>query len=123
MIECKGKSPGGTVSLEEVTNWLGKLPIVQDYVASREHLRERNQTYAFWTTGAFETDALDKLKSEQAAIRSRLETSKHRSEPASCLCLLFYSSAGTCPFHKLELYEIGELPATGMLWSSSCRTF
>ena len=21
-----------------------------------------------------------------------------------------------CPFHKLELYEIGELPATGMLW-------
>ena len=28
-----------------------------------------------------------------------------------------------CPFHKLELYEIGELPATGMLWSSSCRTF
>ena len=28
-----------------------------------------------------------------------------------------------CPFHKLELYEIGELPATGMLWSSSRRTF
>ena len=28
-----------------------------------------------------------------------------------------------CPFHKLELYEIGELPATRMLWSSSCRTF
>ena len=26
---------------------------------------------------------------------------------------------GGCPFHKLELYEIGELPATGMLWSSS----
>ena len=28
-----------------------------------------------------------------------------------------------CPFHKLELYEIGELPATRMLWSSSYRTF
>ena len=28
-----------------------------------------------------------------------------------------------CPFHKLELYEIGELPATRMLWSSSRRTF
>ena len=68
MIECKGKSPGGTVSLEEVTDRLGKLPIVQDYVASREHLRERNQTYAFWTTGAFEADALDKLKSEQAHL-------------------------------------------------------
>ena len=45
VIECKGKSSGGTVSLEEVTDWLGKLPIVQNYVASREHLRERNQTY------------------------------------------------------------------------------
>ena len=66
VIECKGKSPGGTVSLEEVADWLGKLPIVQDYLASREHLCERNQTYAFWTTGAFEVDALDKLKSEQA---------------------------------------------------------
>ena len=33
-----------------------------------------------------------------------------------------YSSA-SCPFHKLELHEIGELPATRMLWSSSCRTF
>ena len=21
-----------------------------------------------------------------------------------------------CPFHKLELYEIGELPTTRMLW-------
>ena len=58
-----------TVSLEEVTDWLGKLPIVQDYVASREHLRERNQSYAFWTTGAFEADALDKLNSEQGTLQ------------------------------------------------------
>ena len=28
-----------------------------------------------------------------------------------------------CPFHKLELCEISELPATRMLGSSSCRTF
>ena len=65
VIECKGKSPGGTVSLGEVTDWLHKLPIVQDYVASREHLRERDQTYAFWTTGSFDLDALNKLESEQ----------------------------------------------------------
>ena len=71
MIECKGKSPGGTVSLEEVEDWLRKLPIMRDYVASREHLRERAQTYAFWTTGRFETDALDKLKSEQAGRTRR----------------------------------------------------
>ena len=29
----------------------------------------------------------------------------------------------SCPFHKLELREISELPATRMLGSSSCRTF
>ena len=72
VIECKGKSPGGTVSLEEVNKWLGKLPIMQDYVAGREHLRERDQTYEFWTTGAFETDALAKLEFEQANRTKRL---------------------------------------------------
>ena len=47
----------------------------------------------------------------------------------SGLCLLFIHPRAPnlislrCPFHKLELYEIGELPATRMLWSSSCRTF
>ncbi len=64
------------------------------------------------------------------AIRSRLETPKHRSESASWpirggfLSFLSGSSGhqnapSRCPFHKLELHEIGELPATKMLWSSS----
>ena len=66
VIECKGKSPGGKVSLGEVIHWLGKLPVMQDYVASREHLRERNQTYALWTTGRFDATALNKLRFEQA---------------------------------------------------------
>ena len=65
VIECKGKRPGGIVSLEEVNNWLRKLPIMQDYVASREYLRELNQTYAFWTSGTFEADAIAKLTFEQ----------------------------------------------------------
>ena len=65
VIECKGKIPGGTVSLKEVKHWLGRLPIMQDYVACHDHLRECNQTYEFWTTGAFEVEALDKLESER----------------------------------------------------------
>lgn len=64
-IECKGKILGGTVSLREVEEWLGKLPIIGDYVASRPSLRECGQTHAFWTTGSFEPDALEKLKYEQ----------------------------------------------------------
>ena len=65
IIECKAKVPGGTVSLEEVERWLSKLPIMRDYVASRTDLREREQTYAFWTTGTFEPDAMAKLTYEQ----------------------------------------------------------
>ena len=65
LIECKGKGPGATVSLKEVENWLGKLPIMQDYVASQEELRERNRNYAFWTTGQFEADARAKLDQEK----------------------------------------------------------
>ena len=64
-IECKGKIPGGTVSLKEVEHWLGKLPIIRDYVANRPGLRECNQTHALWTTGSFEPDALDRLRYEQ----------------------------------------------------------
>ena len=66
VIECKGKSPGGTVSLEEVDRWLHKIPIMRDYVASRDHLRERNQRYVLWTTGKFEEDAALRLDEERA---------------------------------------------------------
>ncbi len=65
MIECKGKIPGGTVSIEEVEHWLSKLAIMRDYVASRRDLRECKQTYAFWTTGKFHPDAIAKLTYEQ----------------------------------------------------------
>ena len=64
-IECKGKIPGGTVSLREVEQWLRKLPIIRDYVAKRSDLREYDQTHAFWTTGSFEPDALERLQHEQ----------------------------------------------------------
>ena len=66
VIECKGKSPGGTVSLEEVKHWFGKIPIMKDYVAGQPDWRERKLVHEFWTTGTFEVDALDKLRSEQS---------------------------------------------------------
>ena len=70
MIECKGKLPGGTVSLDEVEHWLGKLSIMKDYVANRVDLREYRQSYAFWTTGTFEPDALEELK-RQKQLRTK----------------------------------------------------
>ena len=66
VIECKGKAPGGTISLPEIVEWLRKLPVMQDYVASRSHLCEREQTYEFWTTGKIEPAALQRLQSEKA---------------------------------------------------------
>ena len=66
LIECKGKHSNGMVSLEEVNKWIGKLPLMQDYVASQNHLRERDQTYEFLTTGTFEPEALAALKVEKA---------------------------------------------------------
>lgn len=64
-IECKVKVAGGTVSVREVEHWLNRLPIMRDYVAHRMDLRECDQTYALWTTGEFESDALAKLTHEQ----------------------------------------------------------
>lgn len=65
VIECKGKGPGVTVSLQEVEEWLRKIPIMGDYVESQNHLRTRKQTYEFWTTGTFEPCATAKLKAEE----------------------------------------------------------
>ena len=64
-IECKGKTPGGTVSVREVERWLRKLPIIRDYVTNHPDLRECDQTHALWTTGRFEAGALARLKQEK----------------------------------------------------------
>ena len=71
VIECKGKIPGGTVSLKDVENWIGKLPVMQDFVASRDYWHNHSQFYELWTTGTFEQDALEKLKFEKARRTSR----------------------------------------------------
>ena len=70
-IECKGRHHGGTVSLAEVNGWLCKLPVMRDYVASREHLRERKQTYEIWTTGIFEPEAVATLEAEKLKRTTR----------------------------------------------------
>ena len=71
VIECKGKIPGGTVSLGEVEDWIRKLPVMRDYVETRGDLRNHRQIYEFWTTGTFEQDALEKLQFERAQRTKR----------------------------------------------------
>ena len=70
VIECKGKGPGLTVSVQEVEEWLCKIPVMRDYVDSQKTLRTHKQVYEFWTTGTFDPCATAKLKME-AGLRTK----------------------------------------------------
>lgn len=70
-IECKGREPGGVVTLAEVEKWLSKLKLFRQFFTSREHLRERDQSFELWTSGNFSEDALEKLKRERTKRTKR----------------------------------------------------
>lgn len=64
-IECKSKQPGGVVSLEEVDNWVARIPTFRAHLASESRFREASITFELWTTGTFAADALAKLEAER----------------------------------------------------------
>lgn len=64
-IECKGKIPGGSVTLEEAQDWIRRLPIFQAHLRAQSHLKEANLAFELWTSGAFDSDALDYLNIEK----------------------------------------------------------
>jgi Holliday junction resolvase len=64
-FECKGKRPGGNVSIDEVEEWLSKIPTFRSHLARQERFREMRTNFELWTTGQFTEDALAKLKLEK----------------------------------------------------------
>lgn len=64
-IECKGKEPGGSLSLSEVETWLAKIPIFRAHYAHHNSLREAEHRFELWTSGSIEPDALAKLEEEK----------------------------------------------------------
>lgn len=64
-IECKGKGPGGDVSLEEVEIWFSRIPIFRTHLRSQERFREAQLSFELWTTGTFTSNALAKLQFEK----------------------------------------------------------
>ncbi len=64
-IECKGKYPGGQVSLEEAQEWVRRLPIFKNHLRSQSHLRETILSFELWTSGSFSEDALEYLNKEK----------------------------------------------------------
>jgi hypothetical protein len=64
-IECKAKIPGGSVNIEEVQDWIRRLPTFQAHIRSLSHLKEAKITFEIWTSGNFNTDALELLNKEK----------------------------------------------------------
>ena len=64
-IECKGKGPGGIVTLAEVQDWKRRLAIFLRHLNNREDFREASISFEIWTTGTFSPDALILLKKEK----------------------------------------------------------
>ena len=73
-IECKGKRPGGEVTLEEVDDWLVRIPTFRAHLSRQERFREARMSFELWTTGTFAPDARARLESERAhRTKSRIE--------------------------------------------------
>ena len=65
LYECKAKVPGGTVSNEEVEDWLRRLPIFKAHVRSNPTLSEADIRFEFWTSGDFEPNAMATLERQK----------------------------------------------------------
>ena len=66
-IECKAKSPGGVLVVEEVEKWLGRIPTFVAHLRSDRRYREADLSFEIWTTGTIESDTLSLLQREQKA--------------------------------------------------------
>jgi hypothetical protein len=64
-IECKGKRPGGAVALDEVEDWLRRIPTFRTHLTGEQRFREAAISFEIWTTGTFTPDALARLESEK----------------------------------------------------------
>ena len=69
IIECKGKSPGGKVKVDEVEDWLSKIPIMRDYLDSRPDLKKFKAVFEFWTSGCFMEEAKELITNEKSRRR------------------------------------------------------
>lgn len=65
-IECKGKEPGGSLSLAEVQRWLTKIAVVRASYQAHHAFCEAQHRFEIWTSGSIDADALELLKEEQA---------------------------------------------------------
>lgn len=65
-IECKGKEPGGVLTIAEVNEWLEKIPTIRAYLRGHDRFREAEHRFEIWTSGTIEPAALSLLQNEKA---------------------------------------------------------
>ena len=65
-IECKGKEPGGALSIAEVEEWLRKIPTFRAHFRGHSSFREAEHRFEIWTSGTINQDALALLEHEKA---------------------------------------------------------
>ena len=65
-IECKGKEPGGSVTVNDVQEWLKKIPTIRAHLRNHYSFREAEQRFELWTSGKIDTDAMELLQREKA---------------------------------------------------------
>ncbi|WP_322517882.1 hypothetical protein SR870_10380 [Rhodopseudomonas palustris] len=71
LVECKGKQPGGVVEIDEVEDWLRRIPTFNAYLQSHRTLREADRRFELWTSGTFSVDSVQLLEAEKVK-RTRL---------------------------------------------------
>ena len=64
-IECKGKSPGGIVTLEEVETWFRRIEVHRDHLRRSGNHKESEMSFELWTSGGLSDDAITLLESEK----------------------------------------------------------
>ena len=64
-IECKGKGPGGIVTIEEVDNWLKRLPMFRNYISTQDRFTGAKVSFELWSTGTFSDESIKKLKKRE----------------------------------------------------------
>jgi hypothetical protein len=64
-IECKGKAPGGILTLDEVERWLDRIPIYRNHLRREQRFHNSELNFELWTTAKIANDALCKLREER----------------------------------------------------------
>lgn len=112
-FECKARQPGGTVSIEDVDDWLRRIPTFRAHLVKEARFREAEISFELWTTGTFEPDALQKLIHEkQARTKTKIDWKDGMGVAAIAKAAKEKSISDTLNQHFLKHPLVGYPPST-----------